>query len=437
MMVTLRFTGLWRHADFMKLWAGQTISEFGWVVRGDALPLVGVLTLSATPAQMGLLAALGSLPALLIGLPAGAWIDRTRRKPIMIAADLASAALLASIPVAYLVGALRIEQFYVVAALAGGLALLFDVAYTSYLPSLVEREHVVEGNSKLSASESVAEIGGSALAGALVQALSAPLAVAVDALSFLASAVSLALIRKPEPRPPPPPPPHPPPPPPRPPGAPDPATRDRRRAARAGDASDPARADRGRDHQCFFRQLLRRVVRAVRDSRAGHRPGGLGFADRERGDRIAPWRDARCAGRPALRRRETADRLGRVERRARPADSAGRVCGRGRRRLPVRRANRGRLGGHDLHDSRAEPAADRHAGWAAGPDERQRRVCAGQCGDDRRADGRPAGPGARCTSGRVGRSAGIHAAGRVADRFAGSHVARVNLHPGEFYPPAA
>ena len=139
MMVTSRFTGLWRHADFMKLWAGQTISEFGSVVSRDALPLVGVLTLSATPAQMGLLAALGSLPALLIGLPAGAWIDRTRRKPIMIAADLASAALLASIPVAYLLGALRIEQLYVVAALAGGLALLFDVAYTSYLPSLVER----------------------------------------------------------------------------------------------------------------------------------------------------------------------------------------------------------------------------------------------------------------------------------------------------------
>jgi predicted MFS family arabinose efflux permease len=201
MMVTSPFTGLWRHADFMKLWAGQTISEFGSVVSRDALPLVGVLTLSATPAQMGLLAALGSLPALLIGLPAGAWIDRTRRKPIMIAADLASVAVLASIPVAYLLGALRIEQLYVVAALAGGLALLFDVAYTSYLPSLVEREHVVEGNSKLSASESVAEIGGSALAGALVQALSAPLAVAVDALSFLASAVSLALIRKPEPRP--------------------------------------------------------------------------------------------------------------------------------------------------------------------------------------------------------------------------------------------
>ena len=196
-----RFTGLWRHPEFLKLWAGQTISEFGSVVSRDALPLVAVLTLSATPAQMGVLAALGSLPALLIGLPAGAWIDRTPRKPIMIAADVASAALLASIPVAFLLDALRIEQLYVVAALVGGLALLFDVAYTSYLPSLVEREHVVEGNSKLSASESVAEIGGSALAGALVQAFSAPLAVAVDALSFLASAVSLALIRKPETRP--------------------------------------------------------------------------------------------------------------------------------------------------------------------------------------------------------------------------------------------
>jgi predicted MFS family arabinose efflux permease len=197
----MRLGGLWRHPDFMRLWIGQTISEFGSVVTRDALPLLAVLTLSATPAQMGVLAALGSLPALLIGLPAGAWVDRLRRKPIMIASDVASAALLVTIPIAWLLGALRIEQLYVVAALAGALALLFDVAYTSYLPSLVDREHVVEGNSKLSASESVAEVGGSALAGALVQILSAPLTILIDAASFLVSAVSLLLIHKPEPRP--------------------------------------------------------------------------------------------------------------------------------------------------------------------------------------------------------------------------------------------
>ncbi len=194
------FTGLWRHPDFLKLWAGQTISEFGSVITRDALPLAAILTLSATPAQMGILAALGFAPAPVLGLPVGAWVDRVRRRPIMILADLASAVLLASIPIAWLLGVLRIEQLYVVAALAGALALVFDVAYTSYLPSLVEREHILEGNSKLSASESVAEVGGSALAGALVQFFSAPLTILIDAASFLASAVSLGLIRKPEPR---------------------------------------------------------------------------------------------------------------------------------------------------------------------------------------------------------------------------------------------
>ena len=185
----------------MRLWLGQAVSEFGSVVTRDALPLVAVLTLQATPAQMGLLAALGMLPAFLIGLPAGAWVDRRRRRPIMIASDLTRAALLASIPAAFVLGALRIEQLYVVALLAGALDILFDTAYQSYLPSLVERENLVEGNSKLGATESIAEIGGSALAGALVQILSAPMTILIDAVSFLASVISVALIRKPEARP--------------------------------------------------------------------------------------------------------------------------------------------------------------------------------------------------------------------------------------------
>ena len=185
----------------MRLWLGQTVSEFGSVITRDALPLVAVLTLQATPTQMGVLAALSMLPAFLIGLPAGAWVDRVRRRPIMIASDLLRAALLASIPAAFVLGALRIEQLYLVAMLAGALDILFDTAYQSYLPSLVERENLVEGNSKLGATESIAEIGGSALAGTLVQILSAPMTILIDAVSFLASVVSVALIRKPEPRP--------------------------------------------------------------------------------------------------------------------------------------------------------------------------------------------------------------------------------------------
>jgi MFS family permease len=185
----------------MKLWAGQTISELGSRITRDGLPLAAVLTLGATPAQMGLLAAIGSAPVLLLGLVAGVWVDRLRRRPIMIVADLGRAALLITIPAAALLGVLNIWQLYIVAALTGILTLFFDVAYQSYLPSLVERENIVEGNSKLALSGSVAEFAGPTLTGFLVQTLTAPIAILFDALSFLVSVVSVALVRKPEPAP--------------------------------------------------------------------------------------------------------------------------------------------------------------------------------------------------------------------------------------------
>jgi len=197
----MRFSGLWRHADFLKLWAGQTVSEIGSRITREGLPLAAVLTLGATPAQMGLLAAIGSVPVLLLGLVAGVWVDRLRRRPILIAADLGRAALLITIPIAALLGALTIGHLYLVAALAGILTLFFDVAYQSYLPSLVERENIVEGNSKLALSGSIAEFAGPTLAGFLVQTLTAPIAILFDALSFLVSVVSVALIRKSEPPP--------------------------------------------------------------------------------------------------------------------------------------------------------------------------------------------------------------------------------------------
>src|SRR5262245_43532077 len=108
--------GLWRHSDFMRLWVGQTISKFGSQIGGGALSLTAILILSATPVQMGLLSAAGSVPVLLFGLLAGVGVDRLRRRPIMIAADLGRALLLASIPIAALLGLLRIEQLYLVAA---------------------------------------------------------------------------------------------------------------------------------------------------------------------------------------------------------------------------------------------------------------------------------------------------------------------------------
>src|SRR5215211_4039323 len=121
------FGGLWRHSDFMRLWAGQTVSQLGSTITREALPYTAILALGASPLQMGLLGAAGAAPLLLLGLFAGVWIDRLRRRPLMIAADLGRALLLLSIPIAYLLGWMRIEQLYVVAALAGTLTVFFDV----------------------------------------------------------------------------------------------------------------------------------------------------------------------------------------------------------------------------------------------------------------------------------------------------------------------
>jgi MFS family permease len=190
---------LWRHADFLKLWTGQTVSELGSVVTRTAVPLVALLVLGAGPTEMALLVVAGSLAVLLVGLVAGAWVDRLPRRPLLIASDALRAVLLLSIPVASAAGALRMEQLYLVTFLEGCLGVLFSAAYPAYVPSLIGVDRVVEGNSKLATSSSLAEIGGPGLAGALVQFFSAPFAILVDAVSFGVSAISLILIRTPEP----------------------------------------------------------------------------------------------------------------------------------------------------------------------------------------------------------------------------------------------
>lgn len=183
----------------MKLWVGQTISRLGSVVTRTAVPLVALLVLGAGPAEMAIVIVAQSMSVLLVGLFAGAWVDRLRRRPLLIVADTARALLLLSIPAASVAGLLRLEQLYVVVFLVGCLDSLFNAAYPAYVPSLIGVERVVEGNSKLAASTSLAEIGGPGLAGALVQVVSAPFAILVDALSYVVSAVSLGLIRTPEP----------------------------------------------------------------------------------------------------------------------------------------------------------------------------------------------------------------------------------------------
>jgi MFS family permease len=194
-------TGLWRHPDFLKLWAGQTVSAFGSVVGGTALQFAAILSLHASPVDMALLGAANLAPAILTGLVAGAWIDRLRRRPLMIAADLGRAALLGTIPLAAVLGIFRIQQLFVVAFLTGLLALVFDVSYQSYLPTLVSRESLVEGNSKVSATGSISEVSGFGLAGWLVQLFSAPITILIDAASFVVSALSIWAIGATEPRP--------------------------------------------------------------------------------------------------------------------------------------------------------------------------------------------------------------------------------------------
>lgn len=193
--------GLWRQPDFLKLWAGQAISEIGSRISRTAVPLTAVLMLGASELQMGLLNGASAASVLVFGLLAGAWADRLRRRPILIAADLGRAAVLGSIPLAALLGRLTIGHLYVAAAAAGVLTVLFDVAYQAYLPALVERENILEGNSKLALSGTIAEIAGPGLAGVLVQWITAPMAILFDAISFLWSAASVWLIRKPEPPP--------------------------------------------------------------------------------------------------------------------------------------------------------------------------------------------------------------------------------------------
>jgi MFS family permease len=194
--------GLWGHRDFRKLWAGETVSLFGSEVTELALPLVAVLVLEADAGQMGLLAAARFAPFLLITLPAGVWVDRRRRRPVLIGSNLGRALLVGLVPLLSGLGLLRMGHLYAISFAVGTLTVMFDVAYQSYLPSLVDREQLVEGNSKLQASASAARVGGPGLGGLLVQLVGAPRALLLDAASYVISAASLLAIRNQEPDPP-------------------------------------------------------------------------------------------------------------------------------------------------------------------------------------------------------------------------------------------
>jgi predicted MFS family arabinose efflux permease len=192
---------LWHQPEFLKLWAGSSISTLGSQITVLTLPLTAVLLFQAGPAETGVLTAAGIAPALLFGLPAGAWVDRLPRRPVRIVADLASALVIVSVPIAALLGVLQMGQLYVAAFLAGTCAVWTRVSVSAMLPSLVGRENLIEANSKTMVSFSVALIAGPSLAGILVQAFSAPLALLADAASFVVSAVCVWWMRLDEPRP--------------------------------------------------------------------------------------------------------------------------------------------------------------------------------------------------------------------------------------------
>ena len=189
---------LTRDAQFLKFWIGDTIAQFTGQVSDLALPVTAVLVLQVTGFELGILNALGFIAFPILGLPVGVWVDRMKRKPILVGMSLIQVMALATVPVAFAVGVLGLYQLYSVALVMGTTTLFFDVAYQSYLPSLVSREKLVEGNQKLQISASAAQVVGPTVASGLMVLLDAPRAVAADAIGTLAAAVLLFSIARPE-----------------------------------------------------------------------------------------------------------------------------------------------------------------------------------------------------------------------------------------------
>lgn len=187
--------GLWRHADFLRLWTGQSISEFGTQISQLAIPLVAAISLRTAPLEFSILTAAGYLPFVLFALPAGAFVDRLPRRRLLIICDATRALLLALIPGLWAIGQLRMWELVLLQFVVGTFTVFFDVAYMSYLPSLVKREQLVEGNSKLQLTVSVAQVAGPSASGALVSLLTAPYAIVADAASYVASTAFLLTMR--------------------------------------------------------------------------------------------------------------------------------------------------------------------------------------------------------------------------------------------------
>jgi MFS family permease len=190
---------LWSHRDFMKMWTGQTISQFGSSISQLALPIIAIKLLHASAFAVAALGTVEFLPFLLFTLPAGVWVDRLPRRSVLIVGDVGRGLLLMSVPIAYLWSHITMTQLFAVGFTTGILTVFFDVAYQSYLPALVDRDLLIEGNSKLEVTRSAGQLAGPAVAGGLIQLLTAPYAVVWDCVSFFISGGFLVAIRKKEP----------------------------------------------------------------------------------------------------------------------------------------------------------------------------------------------------------------------------------------------
>ena len=196
-MINVPATSLWRDRQFRTFWSAQSVSEFGDRITELALPLIAVTLLDATPGQVGLLTAAVWLPNL-ASLFIGTWVDQRRdKRPLMVAADLSRMLVLLSLPVAYWLDVLTLGQLYAMAILAGTAHVAFNTAYASFFVRLVSRDHFLEASSKLSATRSISFIAGPAAGGVLIQWLTAPIAILVDAASFVFSAIQIARLKTP------------------------------------------------------------------------------------------------------------------------------------------------------------------------------------------------------------------------------------------------
>jgi MFS family permease len=194
-LIRPRLSPIWRNRDFRRYWTAEAVSSLGTGLTDFALPIVAVVTLHVTPAQMGLIRGLTSIPTVFVGLLAGVWVDRVSRQRLLIGLDLAAAALVASVPVAYVLDALSVQHLYALALTFGTLAPFWWAAWNAFLPSVVAPDQIVEANSKITLLFSTNGITGPGLGGILLGFLRAPFVLFIDALSFVAASLFLVGVR--------------------------------------------------------------------------------------------------------------------------------------------------------------------------------------------------------------------------------------------------